>query len=47
MGFNHKYPYENYTELNLDWVIKCIKDLNERVEALEEQVNAEEVEGDE
>lgn len=39
MSFNHKYPYEDYTELNLDWVIKCIKDLADRVAELEERVD--------
>ena len=40
MLLNHKYPYEDYTELNLDWVIKCIKELKEEIEDLKERIEA-------
>lgn len=40
MSLNHKYPYEDYTELNLDWVIKCIKELKEEIEDLKERIEA-------
>ena len=35
-----EYPYGNTEELNLDWILAVIKDLTERVEALEAAVEA-------
>lgn len=35
-----EYPYGNTEEMNLDWILGVIKDLTERVEALEAAVDA-------
>lgn len=34
-----QFPYTNFHELNIDWLLEVIQDLDERVTALEEQVN--------
>lgn len=34
--FNNEYPYTDFHELNLSWVIKHIKEVMNRVSALEE-----------
>ena len=36
------FPGTNLQDLNLDWIIEEMKDLEQRVEALEEQVNVNE-----
>lgn len=36
----YEYPYGNYNELNLDWILEVIKQLDERVTSLEERVTA-------
>ena len=28
--FNHEYPYTDFHELNLDWVIKKVKEFNDK-----------------
>ena len=33
------FPYTNFQELNLDWIIEKLKELEERVTALEEEVS--------
>lgn len=37
--FYTEFPYTNTTEINLDWIITEIKSLEERVTALEEQLD--------
>lgn len=44
MGFNHKYPYTDFQELNLDWILKTVKDLFNRVDNLTSWKNTHEVE---
>ena len=39
--FNHGYPYSDYHELNLTWVIEKIQELNKNLDTLEERVKAE------
>lgn len=39
-AFNHEYPYTDFHELNLDWVIKTIKELNVNLETMEERILA-------
>ncbi len=34
------FPYTNFHELNIDWLLEVIKDLDERVTALENASNA-------
>ena len=34
--FNNEYPYTDFHELNLSWVVKKIKELMERVSVMEE-----------
>ena len=36
--FEHEYPYTDFHELNLDWVIKTIKELNVNLETMEERI---------
>ena len=36
--FNHKYPYENFHELNLDWVLSKINEFQQNLDDLEERV---------
>ena len=31
------FPFSNFQQLNLDWIIKKLKELEERLEALEEE----------
>lgn len=31
MGVFEHYPYTNFHELNLDWIIKLVKELNSKV----------------
>lgn len=38
--FNHEYPYTDFHELNLDWVIKTIKELNVNLETMEARILA-------
>lgn len=33
-SFFHEYPYSNLHELNLDWVIKTVKNLDKKVNSL-------------
>lgn len=32
--FNHEYPYTDFHELNLDWVIKKNKEFNDRLDQM-------------
>ena len=34
------YPYSNFQDLNLDWILDEIKDLKEQVDTLDERVTA-------
>lgn len=36
MGTFEDFPYVNYHNINMDWIIEALKDLDERVKALEE-----------
>ena len=36
--FEDEYPYTDFHELNLDWVIKTIKELNVNLETMEERI---------
>ena len=37
-GFNNTYPYTDFHELNLDWVIKEVKDMNTNLDTMEERI---------
>lgn len=37
--FYDEFPYTNLGDINLDWIISEMKNLDERVTALENQVN--------
>lgn len=38
MGFINQFPYSDFHELNLDWLIKQTKLLNDQVKALQEEL---------
>ena len=35
MGFNNFYPYTDFNELNLDWILHTIKELSSKFENIE------------
>ena len=37
MGFVNQFPYSDFHELNLDWLIKQTKDNNDKIQKLEEE----------
>ena len=37
--FTDEFPYTNLGDINLDWVLDKLKELDKRVTALEEQIN--------
>ena len=36
--FNNKYPYTDFHEMNLDWVLKTIKELESKVDNIEQSI---------
>ena len=38
MGFGHMFPYSNIHELNLDWLLAKVKELEEKVLDLERRM---------
>lgn len=41
MGLFEQFPYANFHELNLDWILKKIKELDEKVNSIEDRILAE------
>lgn len=39
-GTFEQFPYTNYHDLNLDWIIEALKELDQRVTDLEARVTA-------
>ena len=39
MPLFENWPYSNFHELNLDWILQQVKDLTEKVESLDKQLN--------
>ena len=37
-NFFNEYPYTDFHELNLDWILLKIKELNDRIEGLKEEI---------
>ena len=40
MGLFEQFPYANFHELNLDWILKKIKELDEKVDSIEDRILA-------
>ena len=38
MGLFEQFPYSNFHELNLDWILQKIKELNEKVDSIEDRI---------
>lgn len=38
MGLFEQFPYTNFHELNLDWILKKIKELDEKVDSIEDRI---------
>lgn len=38
-GFIHKFPYSNFHEINLDWLINSMKDLQSSYKELSDKVD--------
>lgn len=38
MGLFENFPYTNFHDLNLDWIIQALKDLDKKVDTLEDRV---------
>lgn len=38
MGLFEQFPYANFHELNLDWILKKIKELDEKVNSIEDRI---------
>ncbi len=38
MGLFEQFPYTNFHDLNLDWIIKALKDLDKKVDTIEERI---------
>lgn len=38
MGLFEQFPYANFHELNLDWILKKIKELDEKVDSIEDRI---------
>ena len=38
-GFTHKFPYSNFHELNLDWIISEVKKLREEFTGLKKETD--------
>lgn len=38
MGLFEQFPYSNFHELNLDWILKKIKELDEKVDSIEDRI---------
>lgn len=41
MGFWNKYPYTDFHELNLDWILNEMQEIEHRVDALHDELKAE------
>lgn len=41
MGLFEQFPYCNFHELNLDWILKKLKELDEKVDSIEDRILAE------
>lgn len=39
LGFIHKYPFSNFHELNLDWIISEMKKLREEFTGVDKLIN--------
>ena len=38
MGLFEHFPYTNFHELNLDWIIQTVKELDEKVNSIEDRI---------
>lgn len=39
LGFLHKFPYSNFHELNLDWLINTVKSFSGTIDQMQDQID--------
>lgn len=39
LGFLHKFPYSNFHELNLDWIINTVKSYETQIDELRSEID--------
>jgi len=39
LGFLHKFPYSNFHELNLDWLISTVKSFSGTIDQMQDQID--------
>lgn len=39
LGFLHKFPYSNFHEINLDWIINTVKSYGTRIDELKAEID--------
>lgn len=47
MGIFNNYPYTDFHEMNLDWVIKTLKEIDTRIDELKDEILREAIEATE
>ena len=39
LGFLHKFPYSNFHEINLDWIISTVKSFSGTLEEMQKEID--------
>lgn len=42
LGFLYKFPYSNFHELNLDWLINTVKSFSGIIDQMQNEINKDE-----